>query len=334
MPTCVPITGATNVLCSHVTDVARHVWVDITKSRANVPRHTPTCVPIIDERWKMERSFEARGTRGTRCIPSSIDSLTLCFPGCGNSPLSADMYRDGFHRITNIDYSPACIRRMAHKHDNMACIRRMAHKHDNMAAMTFPDGTFEVVLEKGTLDAFMVAEISPWTVPEETAQFCLAGRFISISFAQPHFRTPLYVNDAYGWSVRTDKFGDCFHFFFYTMEHGGTLTQQQREQAHRFFHPPAVDMTPVCLSDSEEDFLRRIDISPSSSPVLKHLFSWLLPSENDLIVKVCCGTYTEVEIETSKKLLFGLCPPPDRYKKRQGANNNSSNMLDILKTLH
>ncbi|CAH1266705.1 ECE2 [Branchiostoma lanceolatum] len=213
-----------------------------------------------DQRWERV-GVPARDTEVTRTD----------YKGCGNSPLSADMYRDGFHRITNIDYSPACI-------------RRMAHKHDNMAAMTFPDGTFEVVLEKGTLDAFMVAEKSPWTVPEETAQFCLAGRFISISFAQPHFRTPLYVNDAYGWSVRTDKFGDCFHFFFYTMEHGGTLTQQQREQAHRFVHPPAVDMTPVCLSDSEEDFLRRIDISP--------------------------------------------------YKKRQGANNNSSNMLDILKTLH
>ncbi|XP_066295909.1 EEF1A lysine methyltransferase 4-like [Branchiostoma lanceolatum] len=236
-----------------------------------------------DRRYEEEDSFEwFKGYDSFRDLVlrnvKKTDKILML--GCGNSPLSADMYRDGFRHITNIDYSPACIRRMAHKHDNMAA---MTWLEMDARQLTFPDGMFEVVLEKGTLDAFMVAEKSPWTVSEETAHFCHqvlqevsrvlcpGGRFISISFAQPHFRTPLYANDAYGWSIRTDKFGDCFHFFFYTLERGGALTQQQREQAHRFFHPPEVDVTPMCLSDSEEDFLRRIDVSPSSSPVLKHL---------------------------------------------------------------
>ncbi|XP_066304486.1 uncharacterized protein [Branchiostoma lanceolatum] len=55
---------------------------------------------------------------------------------------------------------------------------------------------------------------------------------------------------------------------------------------------------------------------------------------NDIIVKVCCETYTEEDIETSKKLVHGLCSPPDRYKKRRGADRCSSNMLDILEVLH
>eukprot|EP00058_Branchiostoma_floridae_P020822 XP_002606312.1 hypothetical protein BRAFLDRAFT_67553 [Branchiostoma floridae] len=55
---------------------------------------------------------------------------------------------------------------------------------------------------------------------------------------------------------------------------------------------------------------------------------------NDIIVKVCCETYTEEDIETSKKLVYGLCSPPDRYKKRRGADRCSSNMLDILEVLH
>ncbi|XP_019628085.1 PREDICTED: endothelin-converting enzyme 2-like [Branchiostoma belcheri] len=225
-----------------------------------------------DRRYEEEDSFEwFKGYESFRhlVLESIKKTDKILMLGCGNSPLSADMYRDGFHHITNMDYSSTCIRHMRHKHADMAA---MTWLEMDARQLTFPDGAFDVVLEKGTLDAFMVVEKSPWTVSEETAQFCdqvlqevsrvlcPGGRFISISFAQPHFRTPLYADDKYGWSVRTDKFGDGFHYFFYTMERGGTLTQQQRDQAHSFFHPPEWDMTPVYHPDSD-DFLRRIDTS-------------------------------------------------------------------------
>ena len=39
--------------------------------------------------------------------------------GCGNSTLSADMYRAGYHNITNIDISPTVIEKMLLQHSSM-----------------------------------------------------------------------------------------------------------------------------------------------------------------------------------------------------------------------
>jgi hypothetical protein len=50
------------------------------------------------------------------------------------------------------------------------------------------------------------------------------GRFISITFAQPHFRKRLYAREQYSWSIRTETFGDGFHFFFYVMTKGEPLS--------------------------------------------------------------------------------------------------------------
>jgi SAM-dependent methyltransferase len=42
--------------------------------------------------------------------------------GCGNSSFSADMYADGYHHITSLDYSRAVIERMRARHPEMRWI--------------------------------------------------------------------------------------------------------------------------------------------------------------------------------------------------------------------
>ncbi|KPP77972.1 hypothetical protein Z043_102562 [Scleropages formosus] len=86
--------------------------------------------------------------------------------GCGNSSLSFDLYQKGFSSITNIDYSGVCIETMARRHADCPGMRwlKMDARH-----LAFSEGTFEVVLEKGTLDAMMVEEKDPWSVSAETA---------------------------------------------------------------------------------------------------------------------------------------------------------------------
>ncbi|CAH1250244.1 Hypp8827 [Branchiostoma lanceolatum] len=54
----------------------------------------------------------------------------------------------------------------------------------------------------------------------------------------------------------------------------------------------------------------------------------------DVISKMCLDTYTEIEIEAAKKLVFDTCQPSERPKERRGANKSTANMSDILRVLH
>ena len=53
-----------------------------------------------------------------------------------------------------------------------------------------------------------------------------SGRFISITFAQPHFRKRLYAVKHYDWNIQLHTFGEGFHFFFYVMTKGKSLLPQ------------------------------------------------------------------------------------------------------------
>lgn len=139
-----------------------------------------------------------------------------------------------------------------------------------MTNMTcFKDDTFDVVMEKATIDALLVAEKSRWTVSDETDVLIrdtlheisrvlkVGGRFISITFDQPHFRIPLLAKSSFNWSVNFETFreGESFHFYFFYMIKGGALnddfvkknTIQDNDQTTVFSHDD------VESSDNEED---------------------------------------------------------------------------------
>ena len=59
------------------------------------------------------------------------------------------------------------------------------------------------------------------------------GKFISITFAQPHFRRPLYARSKYKWSVEVKSFGISFHFFYYVMTNGQSLSQNDKDAEER-----------------------------------------------------------------------------------------------------
>lgn len=126
----------------------------------------------------------------TQCLVTSCAKNTFCnlfksprcvnfsfslFPaGCGNSSMSCDMYNAGYHSITNIDYSSVCISTMSARHSD--CPGMTWHEMD-MCQLSFPDASFDVILEKATLDALMVEEKSPWEMSPQTA--CLINRALT-----------------------------------------------------------------------------------------------------------------------------------------------------------
>ncbi|XP_016396767.1 endothelin-converting enzyme 2-like isoform X2 [Sinocyclocheilus rhinocerous] len=123
-----------------------------------------------NERYRTEESFEWFGdfTKFKHLLKQHVGTEeNILMLGCGNSALSYDMYQAGYTSITNVDYSSVCVESMAERHKDCAQLSWLCMDARRLA---FPDGVFDVVLEKGTLDAMLVEESDPWKVSENAAR--------------------------------------------------------------------------------------------------------------------------------------------------------------------
>ncbi|KAH8075844.1 S-adenosyl-L-methionine-dependent methyltransferase [Cristinia sonorae] len=144
--------------------------------------------------------------------------------GCGNSKLSEDMYEDGYKSIVNTDYSAILIEKMKHKH---AELRPEMEWHEmDVRDLQFDARSFDVAIDKGTMDAMMTAKGDVWDPPEEVVQSCTKevdevlrvlrrndGIFIYLTFGQPHFRRRYLTRPGTNLEIR--ELGDSFHYYLY-----------------------------------------------------------------------------------------------------------------------
>ncbi|VDM78265.1 unnamed protein product [Strongylus vulgaris] len=159
--------------------------------------------------------------------------------GCGSSQMSMQLYDMGYKNITNVDYSQVLIENSQSLYPNMKRV------YDDIRSLaTIPSCSFDVVLEKATIEALLVKEKSPWSSSEEALATVESifkavarvltsdGVFVSISFIQPYFRVPalLRVRD---WSVTVKDFGEFFQYFIYVMQRGKGAP---REMIERYAH--------------------------------------------------------------------------------------------------
>ncbi|CAB4293585.1 unnamed protein product [Prunus armeniaca] len=87
---------------------------------------------------------------------SQIQPLRILVPGCGTSFLSEHLYDVGFKAITNIDLSEIAISDMLCRN---ACQRPgMKWQVMDITTMQIEDESFDVVVDKGGLDALMEPE--------------------------------------------------------------------------------------------------------------------------------------------------------------------------------
>jgi hypothetical protein len=118
--------------------------------------------------------------------------------GCGNSHFSASLYDDGFHNIVNIDFSGVVIEKMKQLNESRP---EMLWLEMDMCKLAFEAGSFDVVIDKASMDALLVNEGNVWDPSTEVIssvdEMCRGisqvlspqGCFLQISFSQPHFRT-------------------------------------------------------------------------------------------------------------------------------------------------
>ncbi|KAM6305409.1 eEF1A lysine and N-terminal methyltransferase isoform 2-T2 [Aegotheles albertisi] len=131
--------------------------------------------------------------------------------GCGNSELSEQMYDVGMcEDIVNIDISDAVIRQMQERSRSKR--PKMSYLHMDMLQMDFPDSHFQVVLDKGTLDAVLTDEEEA-TLAKVDKMFAeisrvlqVGGRYLCVSLAQAHvLKKAVEYFSQEGWVVRVHQ---------------------------------------------------------------------------------------------------------------------------------
>jgi EEF1A lysine methyltransferase 4 len=173
-------------------------------------------------------------------MPAASNKPRVLVVGCGNSSFSEQLYDAGYEHIVNIDFSSVVIDRMSAAHS----VKRphMSWIVMDMTNLTFDAGSFDVVIDKASMDALMVAEGDVWdpeqAVIQATDRMCLScskvlrspgGRFLSVSFAQPHFRTK------YLMAVRVQQHSDPIAV-------GLDDTSTQTEEKGCIGEPPVINL--------------------------------------------------------------------------------------------
>jgi ubiquinone/menaquinone biosynthesis C-methylase UbiE len=111
--------------------------------------------------------------------------------GCGNSRMSADMLAEGFPSVASIDLSKVVIAQLRDQYKDEP---RLQWYEMNCAKLDFPDESFELVIDKGTIDAIMCGDDSDELIPSTMAEIFRVlsnhGKFVVVSFGSPSERFP------------------------------------------------------------------------------------------------------------------------------------------------
>ncbi|KAM7251320.1 hypothetical protein ACFE04_023203 [Oxalis oulophora] len=194
--------------------------------------------------------------------------------GTGNSQLCQELYDDGITDITCTDLSAVAVKNMQTRLLSKGYTEIKALQAD-MLDLPFSSDSFDVVIEKGTMDVLFVDSGDPWNPRPETVTKVMAmlqnihrvlkpdGIFISITFGQPHFRRPLFQAPEFTWSMDWNTFGDGFHYFFYVLKKGKRSSDGgERKEAERV-EIPRINMFHEELES--EDYIFRTNIDEMNS---------------------------------------------------------------------
>eukprot|EP01006_Ploeotia_vitrea_P038351 TRINITY_DN66227_c6_g3_i2.p1 TRINITY_DN66227_c6_g3~~TRINITY_DN66227_c6_g3_i2.p1 ORF type:complete len:209 (-),score=104.04 TRINITY_DN66227_c6_g3_i2:356-982(-) len=141
-------------------------------------------------------------------------ALKVLVVGCGNSPMSKHMYEDGFEDMTSIDYSDVVIEKMRQTDpDNKYNFMSM-----DVRKLKFPDAHFDLIVDKGTLDAILCGSDSSRNAGMMLAE-CKrvlkpGGFFFVITYGVPESRLNyLKQPQRYQWTISHTIVGKTRHMY-------------------------------------------------------------------------------------------------------------------------
>lgn len=123
-------------------------------------------------------------------MPEAGLSSAILNIGCGNSRLAEQLLEDGYSNLTNVDLSAVVIEEMTKKFAGKDGVR---FQRMDITKMEFPDESFDVVFDKGTLDAIYTGDagLVKLAVVEVNRVLRKGGIFVSITFGKPNSRKEL-----------------------------------------------------------------------------------------------------------------------------------------------
>ncbi|KAG8836523.1 hypothetical protein FRC18_011200 [Serendipita sp. 400] len=154
----------------------------------------------------------------------SDKSASILMLGCGNSTLSEEMYDAGYTNIVNIDYSAVVIEKMKLRNKDRPLMRWLEMDVRNLV---FDDASFDVAIDKGTMDAMLAVKGDVWNPPKSAVDDCNRevdevirvlkdrGVFLYLTFGQPHFRKKYLLREKTSLDILT--LGETFHYFLYVL---------------------------------------------------------------------------------------------------------------------
>jgi len=228
-------------------------------------------VEYWDKRYEHEREYE--------WLAAPPDILPILKPtlhqlpkhprilqlGCGNSQLSVELHKAGYTNMVNIDISSVCVANMKEEYPELSFLEM------DMTRLSFPENSFDLVVEKATLDSLLVDAKSPWNLTSPGHKLVSkalrevkrvlkpSGLFLSITFSQPHHRVPLLAQPGLNWSVIVDKLPGAFDYYILTMKEGGEEGSKEALSRWAIGEGPSLDWSKDSVSEDEETFILSLD---------------------------------------------------------------------------
>ncbi|OCF37401.1 hypothetical protein I316_00522 [Kwoniella heveanensis BCC8398] len=194
------------------------------------PRSSATAISSSSQRGGVDGSAIAGDMGEAKGKGNGTRMLML---GCGNSALGEVLYDAGWTNIVNLDYSKIVIDQMKERHTS----RPLMEWHEmDVLDLKYGEEEFDLVVDKGTMDAMLTTKGDPWNPSEKDVKACTqevtealrvlkkrkGSKFIYFTFGQPHFRKR-YMANRPGWKLTHREIGppEGFAYFLYVLEYVG-----------------------------------------------------------------------------------------------------------------
>ncbi|KAL0212374.1 hypothetical protein RCL1_006000 [Eukaryota sp. TZLM3-RCL] len=135
--------------------------------------------------------------------PYLQEGMKILVVGCGNSRLSYQLYEDGFKNVVSIDIADSAINQMIEKYRETA--PELEWQVMDVRKLDFPSGSFDLVVDKGTMDALLCGKDSfenVYSAHKEIHRVLKpSGTYINITYGQPEARQDHFRRQGLNWTV-------------------------------------------------------------------------------------------------------------------------------------